>query len=92
MHREAEDITPPTEELFLLRQLIILNKEGLRVKEMGRWGEKKHKGEGWPDSKHLQLTCPSTTFALLSLCSEGRTATMSCPWTCCSISCFVFLG
>lgn len=93
MHREAEDITPPTEELFLLRQLITLNKEGLRVKEMGRWGKKKkHKGEGWPDSKHLQLTCPSTTFALLSLCSEGRTATMSRPWTCCSISCFVFLG
>lgn len=41
MHREAEDITPPTEELFLLRQLITLNKEGLRVKEMGRWGKKK---------------------------------------------------
>lgn len=36
MHREAEGITFLPEELFLLRLLIILNKDHLRVRELGR--------------------------------------------------------
>lgn len=64
MHREAEVITFLPEELFLLRLLIILNRDHLRVRELDRWEKNSIKVRDGPTAD----TCNSPALPLLLLC------------------------